>query len=410
MGEFRMPSLGADMESGTIVEWRVAPGDVVRRGDIVAVVDTEKSDIEIETFESGTVGELLVPVGVEVQVGTPLATIVTSRSSADAAVAAPNAPAAAVPELVATVHSPARPERQRVRRAPRRRGGVGASPRPAVSPLARRRAAELGVDLAAVAAAAGGRPVRAADVERAAAGASERGPEVEPIATAPARRHESSGLGAVGRLMARSKREIPHFYVTEDIDVSRALEWIERRNESLPVEQRLLPAVTLLRAVVLALREVPELNAHYVDDAVRRAERVHLAVAIAQREGGLVAPVLRDAQDRSLDELMKDLRSLVARARAGSLLGTDVESATITVTNLGDQGAAAVWGVIVPPQVAIVGFGRIAERPWAVDGMLTVRRVVTATLSADHRACHGHQGARFLRAIAGSLENPEVLG
>jgi pyruvate dehydrogenase E2 component (dihydrolipoamide acetyltransferase) len=209
--------------------------------------------------------------------------------------------------------------------------------------------------------------------------------------------------------MERSKREIPHFYVSEDIDVTRALEWMEARNAGTAVEERLLPAALLLRAVVIGLRDVPELNAHFADGSLQRFGDVHLAVAVAQRGGGLVAPVIRDAQALGLDDLMAAMRALVGRARSGSLRSSDVGTATITVTNLGDQGATGVWGVIVPPQVAIVGFGRVAERPWAEAGMVAVRRVVTATLSADHRASHGHQGARFLRSIARALENPEVL-
>jgi pyruvate dehydrogenase E2 component (dihydrolipoamide acetyltransferase) len=218
-----------------------------------------------------------------------------------------------------------------------------------------------------------------------------------------------AGLGAVGRLMARSKREIPHYYVSEDIDVTDALEWMDERNDAVAVDARLLPAALLLRAVVIGLREVPELNAHFVDGTLRPCRDVDLAMAIAQRGGGLVAPVIPRAQDLSIDDLMAAMRALVGRARARSLRTSDVAAGTITVTNLGDRGAGAVWGVIVPPQVAIVGFGRVTERPWAIGGTLAVRRVVTASLSADHRASHGHQGARFLRAVGHALENPEDL-
>jgi pyruvate dehydrogenase E2 component (dihydrolipoamide acetyltransferase) len=355
MGDFRMPSLGADMESGTILEWRVAPGDAVTKGDVVAVVDTEKSDIDIEVFESGTVGEILVPVGTKVPVGTPIARIVAAGPS-----------------------------------------------RTQSSPYARRLAAERGIEIAEVTPGAPDRPIRAADV----AARADVG-----FGLAPPRREvdRSGALSAVGRLTERSKREIPHFYVSEDIDVSAALGWIEAANAARSVGERVLPAALLLRAVVLALHEVPELNAHFVDGAAHTFDAVHLGVAVAQRGGGLIAPVIRDAQTMSLDELLSAMRGLVARARKGALRSSDVTEATITVTSLGDKGAAGVWGVIVPPQVAIVGFGRIAERPWAEHGMLAVRRVVTATLSADHRVSHGHHGARFLRSVAHALENPEVL-
>jgi pyruvate dehydrogenase E2 component (dihydrolipoamide acetyltransferase) len=404
MGDFRMPSLGADMEKGTIVEWRVSPGDAVTRGDIVAVVDTEKSDIEIETFESGTVADILVPVGAEVPVGTVIATIVGATATAPPkpppATAPPPAP---TPVAVAPQPPPARKAPPAPKPAAVRPSAGGARPR--VSPRARRRAAETGVDLDAVVAAAAGQPVDAADVDAFMAG---RAPPAAPVA-APPPPPRATGLGAVGRLMERSKREIPHFYVSEDIDASAALDWLEARNADRTVAERILPAALLLRAVVIGLRDVPELNAHVVDGVGQPIDEVHLAVAVAQRGGGLIAPVIRDAQTLGLDDLMGAMRGIVGRARGGALRSSDVDRATITVTNVGEQGAMSVFGVIVPPQAAIIGFGRIAERPWAVSGMLTVRRVVTATLSADHRVAHGHVGGRLLRSIARALENPEVL-
>jgi pyruvate dehydrogenase E2 component (dihydrolipoamide acetyltransferase) len=404
MGDFRMPSLGADMESGTILEWRVAPGDAVTKGDVVAVVDTEKSDIDIEVFESGTVGEILVPVGTKVPVGTPIARIVAAGApAAPAAPASPLAAAPAPPPSPEPVPSPEPARRVPPSREQRAPVASGAGPsRTQSSPYARRLAAARGIEIAEVALGVPGRPIRAADV----AARSDVG-----FGIAPSRREadRSEALGAVGRLMERSKREIPHFYVSEDVDVSAALDWIEAANAARSVDERVLPAALLLRAVVLALHDVPELNAHFVDGAAHTFDAVHLGVAVAQRGGGLIAPVIRDAQTLSLDELMAAMRGLVARARKGALRSSDVTEATITVTSLGDQGATGVWGVIVPPQVAIVGFGRIAERPWAEHGMLAVRRVVTATLSADHRVSHGHHGARFLRSVAHALENPEVL-
>jgi pyruvate dehydrogenase E2 component (dihydrolipoamide acetyltransferase) len=388
MGDFRMPSLGADMEKGTILEWRVAPGDAVHRGDVVAVVDTDKSDIEIETFETGTIGALLVPVGEEVPVGAVIATIVAPGAEPPAPAPVTPAPAPVAPAPPA----PPRPARRRPATAP---GGA----RPPVSPRARRLADELHVDLTTITAEAGGRPVTGDDIRR----RRDQRPRVA------AHERPRAAADAVGRLMERSKREIPHFYVSEDVDVTAALEWMEHRNASAPIAERLVPAALLLRAVVVALRDVPELNGHVVDGVPAVIAPVHLAVAVSQRDGGLIAPVIRDASALELGELMAAMRDLVGRVRSGSLRSSDVTDATITVTNLGDQGCDAVFGVIVPPQIAIVGLGRVVERPWAVDGMLTVRKVVTATLSADHRASHGHRGGHFLRALAHALENPEVL-
>lgn len=214
---------------------------------------------------------------------------------------------------------------------------------------------------------------------------------------------------AIGALMARSKREIPHYYLTQSIDLSTALAWLRETNASRGVETRILPAALLLKATALAIRAVPEVNGFYVDGAFRASDGVHLGVAVALRGGGLVAPALHDTDTLTLDQVMLGLKDLVARARAGRLRGSEMADPTLTVTNLGDQGVEAVHGVIYPPQVALVGFGKVVERPWAVDGMLAVHPVVTATLAADHRVTDGHRGGLFLAAIDARLQRPEEL-
>ena len=214
---------------------------------------------------------------------------------------------------------------------------------------------------------------------------------------------------AIAALMARSKKEIPHYYLQATVDLSPALGWVRERNEGRGVADRLVPAAVLLKATALAVRRVPEVNGFFVDGGFQPSEHVHLGVAVALRGGGLVAPALHDADTLSMDDLMAALKDLVARARAGRLRGSEMSDPTITVTNLGDQGVELVHGVIYPPQVALVGFGRVVERPWAVDGMLTVRPVLTATLAADHRVTDGHRGGLFLAAIETLLQKPEEL-
>ncbi|HSC64627.1 MAG TPA: 2-oxo acid dehydrogenase subunit E2, partial [Caldimonas sp.] len=211
----------------------------------------------------------------------------------------------------------------------------------------------------------------------------------------------------MGNLMARSKREVPHYYLRSAIELSEPLARLRAANAARPVAERVLPAALLLHAVARAAHEVPEVNGFWIDGEHRRSEAVHLGVAISQRGGGLIAPAIHDADRKDLEELMRDLRDLVARARRGGLRSSEMADPTITVTNLGDQGVDEVLGVIYPPQVALVGFGRIQDRPWAVDGMLGVRPVVTATLSADHRASTGAEGARFLTALERHLRNTE---
>jgi pyruvate dehydrogenase E2 component (dihydrolipoamide acetyltransferase) len=209
--------------------------------------------------------------------------------------------------------------------------------------------------------------------------------------------------------MARSKREIPHYYVATDIDMSRAQAWLTAENLRRPVSERLLLAVLELKAIALALREVPELNGFWVDGAPRPADAVHVGVAISLRKGGLVAPAIHDVDRKTLGEIMIDLADLTRRARAGTLRSSEMSDPTITVTSLGEQGVEIVYGVIYPPQVALVGLGKVTERPWAAGGMLGVRPVLTATLSADHRTSDGHRGASFLTALSRFLQAPEKL-
>jgi pyruvate dehydrogenase E2 component (dihydrolipoamide acetyltransferase) len=269
-----------------------------------------------------------------------------------------------------------------------------------ISPAARKHAAEKGVDLDRVVGTGPHGAVTLEDVENAAAA-------VKPPPPAADKAREMRK--AIAAAMARSKREIPHYYVAEDIPLARALAWLQAENARRAMAERLLPAALLLKAVARALTGYPELNGYWRDGAFAPAERINLGVAISLRQGGLVAPALLDAGAKSLTQLMQELTDLVKRTRAGSLRSSELAEGTITVTNLGDQGAQAVFGVIYPPQVALVGFGRVQERPWAEDGGLKALPVVTASLAADHRVSDGHRGALFLRELADLLQRPEEL-
>jgi pyruvate dehydrogenase E2 component (dihydrolipoamide acetyltransferase) len=430
-----MPSLGADMEFGRVLEWLVKPGDAVKRGDIVAVVDTSKAEIDVEIFQDGVIDELLVAEGVRVPVGTVLATLLSAGEAAGAPPAAAPTPAAAVTPAAAT---PARaaeavdagtPPEPTVPKTPPAAQTPPSPQAPAhrlrISPVARRAAEALGVDLAAVTGSGPAGAITKTDIERAAAAAAppttpapataEAAPTAAPAPTPPAETAAQPGdraaamRQAIGALMARSKREIPHYYLQTQIDMSRALAWLEEENLRRPVPERLLPSALLLSAVARALSTIPAMNGFWHDGAFHPAEAVHLGVAISLRGGGLIAPAIHDADRKSLDELMAGLRDLVARARSGRLRSSEMADPTITVTNLGEQGVDLVHGVIYPPQVALVGFGAIRERPWAADGMIGARPVATATLAADHRASDGHAGSRFLTLIDRRLQSPEEL-
>jgi len=383
-----MPSLGADMTAGTLVQWNVKPGDAVKRGDIIAIVGTEKADIEVEVYEAGTVEKLIAQPGDKLPVGTPLAFI---RAEGEAA----------APPI------PARPVVKK-----------GAPARVKASPLARKLAAELGVDLEKVHGTGPQGAIERHDVEQAAG--TPAPPAVEPVRegspvalgrpTEAAPAEPALGMRhAIAMAMARSNREIPHYYLSTKIDMSKALDWLDRFNQQRSVENRVLPVALLLKAVAHGLLQVPELNGFWIDDQLKLSAEVHLGVATSLRRGGLMIPAIHAAHQKSVEELMTALRDIITRARSGRLRGSEITEGTITVTNLGDLGVETVYGVIYPPQVALVGFGKITDQPWADQGMLGVRPVLTATLAADHRATDGHRGAQFLEVLRRLLEAPENL-
>ncbi|HEX2795731.1 MAG TPA: dihydrolipoamide acetyltransferase family protein [Immundisolibacter sp.] len=446
MAEFCMPSLGSDMESGKLVEWRIKPGDQVRRGDIVAVVETQKGAIDVEIFDSGVVESLLIEPGSEVPVGTVLATVrsdgerVPKPPAKPAAPMHPPAPAVAPAPPAALAPAPAIPSsepspRERLRASPAARqraaalgidlatltgsgpGGaitladVEAAPakqpvrEPRASPSVRQRALELGIDLAQVAGSGAKGAITVADLERAAASAKPAAParpSAAPFEPDAMRR-------AIAAAMARSKREIPHYYLATTVDFEPALRFVERVNAQRDPEQRLLYAVLLIKALARALREVPELNGFWRQDRFEPSAAAHVGVAVSLRRRGLIAPALHDVADKDLDTLMTQLKDLVQRARAGGLRSSELTDTTIILSSLGDNGVETLYPIITPPQVAVMGAGSVVRRPWVVGEGLAVRRVITLTLAGDHRVSDGHRGALFLAALERLLQKPEEL-
>jgi len=398
--EFRMPSLGADMEAGTLVEWLVKPGDWVKRGDVVAVVETQKGAIEIETFQAGQIEKILVDLKSKVPVGTPLAHI---RTELEEKPSVAPAPPTLAPPVAPVVAPPARAPVAAPTLPPVARGAVA---RAAASPAARRLAEEHGVDLSTITGSGPAGAITYADVERRLG---------EAPAAAPPERKRALWLDlaamrmAIAAAMARSKREIPHYYLEHQVDVTHCEHWLAKKNATLPPDNRLLIGALALKAVASAARRFPAFNGFYRDNKFEPAQAVHVGVAIAIRGGGLAAPALHDADQLSLDELMSRLRDLVQRTRAGRIRSSEISDPTITVSSLGDRGVEALYGIIYPPQVAIVGFGKVVARPWIVDGAIGPRSVATITLSGDHRATDGHAGALFLAEIGKLLQEPEKL-
>jgi len=490
MTDFRMPSLGADMEAGTLVEWLVKPGDRVRRGDVIAVVETQKGAIEIEVFSPGVVSELVVPVGTKLPVGTVMARLDTGAAGQPAptaaptpavvapaavppaaaapaapspAVAAPAAPVAASPAVASPAAKPLVPAAPpavvpvtpRTAAAP-----VGVALHVAASPAARRLAAERGIALGRLTGSGPDGAITLADVEAASAEAPVAGAPVAATASPQAalaapRTSEAAPSGsaaapagsaaapsgsaaapagsaaappgpaapaarragfdpaamrqAIAAAMSRSKREIPHYYLSQTVEVTAALARLERLNRDRAPPDRLLPAALLLRATALALAKTPELNGFWEDGKFRAGDGVHIGWATSLRGGGLIAPAIRDADQRSLDELMAAMRDVVRRARSGGVRSSELSDPTITITSLGERGAESVLPIINPPQVAMVGFGRIVTRPWVVDGAIGPRPVTTLTLAGDHRASDGHRGGLLLAEIDKLLQEAETL-
>ena len=323
MQNFLMPSLGADMEAGTLVAWKKQPGETVHRGETLAEVDTDKGVIDVEVFHDGTIDSLLVGPGTRVPVGTPLATI-------------------------------------------REPGEKAAGPRPLP-------------------------------------------PAPPPVAAAADDDRQARMRRAIAAAMSRSNADIPHFYLATTIDVSAAVAHVTACNESLPPDQRLLLGAAFVKAAAQGVREVPEVNACWRHGASELQPEVNIGLAVSLRGGGLVVLTLRNVTDHSLVTLSQQIRDLTARGRTGRLKASELADSTLTVTSLGDRGVEAVWGVIYPPQVALVGFGSVSQRPLVVDGMCVARPAVTATLAADHRALDGHRGGLYLQTIAAALQHPESL-
>lgn len=380
-----MPSLGADMEAGTLVEWLKQPGDELERGDIIAVVETQKGAIEIEVFDNGVIEEHLAQVGATLPVGAPMARIRVNGEAAGEMIA-PTAPAA--PAVTTLPPSPAV-----FRPAP-------SAPSPArVSPAARRLADEQGVDLATLKGSGPGGSITRADV----AG-------VPFVPRAEKRGYDFAAMRqAIAAAMARSKREIPHYYLSETVDIGAAQDWLAAHNAARAPRDRLLMGALFVKAVARAAGEFPEFNGFHTGKGFQPSRAVHPGLAIAIRGVGLAAPAIHNAADLDLAALMASMRDLVGRVRAGRFKSSEIADPTITVTSPGERGAETVLGVIYPPQVAIVGFGAVATRPWLVDGVIAARPLVCVTLAGDHRVSDGHRGSIFLARIGGLLAEPGLL-
>lgn len=383
MIEFRMPSLGADMEDGTLREWLVKPGDMVKRGDIIAVVETQKGLIEIEVFNEGKIDQLLIKEDEKIPVGTVMALILTDEKKQEKK-------AEAIPPAIPLTED-------KIQLPPIPSHGIKASP------LAKKIAMENKIELSEIKGTGENGAITKHDVEEAIA-KKEKKKETVPKAPAP-----GEGIRmAVAAAMSRSNRDIPHYYLETKIDMSKALSWLAETNKQRPLNKRLLPVALLIKAVAKSLAEVPALNATW-ENGLQLKNEINIGFVVSLRTGGILVPAIRGADKKDCNEIMDALSDLIMRAREMKLRSSELSESTITITNLGENSVETVFGVIYPPQVALVGFGNITEQPWAENGMLGIRPVISATLSADHRATDGGTGSRFLSALRKHLQQPEQL-
>lgn len=404
MSKFVMPSLGADMEDGVLVEQLIAAGEKVTRGDIIAAVETQKGVIEIEVFEDGFLDEWLISLGTTVPVGTPIAII--RNSDVPDPPKEPEVPQPVdprpdqrpdrTPQPVDPPEQPSPPEVPPP--APDLHGGssdeIADDARARITPAARRRATQLGLDLDHL----------AGDRSKSIALDDLPAPSDPPDATSL-----SAMRQAISAAMTRSKREIPHYYLSDTVDLTAAEDFVTTHNADLPPDARLVLGALYVRAIAIALRSFPEFNGFFEQNQFVPSPNIHVGMAIKLRGGGLVAPALHNADTGDLATVMAKLRDLVTRVRQGRFRGRELSDPTITLTSLGERGVRQITGVIYPPQVAIVGIGTPRLRPAIIDGQIVARNMATITLAADHRVSDGHAGARFLRAIIKNLQKPEVL-
>lgn len=415
MPDITMPKLSDTMNEGTLVKWLKKAGDKIEIGDILAEVETDKATMEMEAFDEGTLVEIIVPEGGVVKVGERLAVLDGGSSPARPAASAPapkpaNTPAPA-PKAAPKSAAPLTPKPRSI--------AIPAGPRAKASPLARKIAAERGVDLSGVVGSGPGGRIVAADVpERGAAPATRAASTASPAAkidvpcSAADKRVPLSGMRrTIAERLLVSKTQIPHFYLSLEIDAAPLVAL--RKDINAAAEAAGTPKVTVNDFVLLATARAADLhrkiNSAFAGDSVVEYATVHLAVAIAV-EDGLITPVIRDAQKLTLREISSAVKDLAVRARAKKLKPEEYQGGTVTVSNLGAFGIESFYAIINPPQAAILAVGTIVKKPVvnAQDQVVPGQRMMLA-LSGDHRVVDGAAGAEFLASLKKSLETPATL-
>ncbi|MEO9176899.1 MAG: dihydrolipoamide acetyltransferase family protein [Gaiellales bacterium] len=415
--EIPMPRLSDTMERGTVARWAKKEGDTVAEGEVLADIETDKATMELESYETGVLLKILVQEGESAELGAPIALV----GEAGEVVDGPGAPAAAdaVAEPVAATPAAAAP------RPPRSENGSSRGELRA-SPIARRMAADAGLDLRPLAGRGSGPDGRIVkvDVERLAVeGATARAYAAPPTTprTAPppapvpgawegADGKEPSAMQrAVARRMTESKQNVPHFYLESEVDMTKAIELRREINRSLGDGGTKVSINDLIvKACAAALVEHPQFHRSWIGDRIVEHEHAHVGIAVAL-DDGLIVPVLRDADRMTLTEIAVATKDIVARARTGKVRQKEIEGGTFTVSNLGMFGVTSFQAIINPPEPGILAVGRTIERPVIHEGQIQARPIMSVTLSVDHRAASGADGARLLQSIVRRLEGGVTL-
>jgi pyruvate dehydrogenase E2 component (dihydrolipoamide acetyltransferase) len=433
--ELKMPALSPTMEEGTLAKWLVKEGDKVASGDILAEIETDKATMEFEAVDEGTVAKILVPEGSEgVKVGAPIAILAGEGEDASkAASAAPKADTAAP----APPKAPQAPKPDETPKAPSAPAAVETPPAPSApaaprregerikaSPLARRLAQAQNIDLSSLKGSGpGGRIVRA-DIDAAAGKAPAAAPAAAPGVPAPALAthlvmpgpmeqaipHEAVKLSNIRKTIARrlteAKQQVPHIYLTVDIQLDALLKLRGELNKGLEARGVKLSVNDLLiKALAQALIEVPECNVAFAGDQMLKYSRADISVAVSV-PAGLITPIIVDAGSKSVSAISAEMKDLAARARDGKLQPTEYQGGTASISNMGMFGIKNFEAVINPPQGMIMAIGAGEKRPYVINDSLQIATVMSATGSFDHRAIDGADGAKLMQALKRLVENP----
>jgi pyruvate dehydrogenase E2 component (dihydrolipoamide acetyltransferase) len=425
-----MPALSPTMTMGKLAKWAKAEGDPVRSGDVIAEIETDKATMEVEAVDEGTLGRILVAAGTDgVAVNTPIALILAEgEDPASLDAVSPAAPAPAVPATPQPSAAGAAPADAVAANV------AGAAPRPGArvfaSPLARRLAANAGLDLATIAGSGPHGRIVKTDIEAAIAARAAAPAAPVPAAPAPAAAPASPAAApaeagspfrevanstmrkVIARRLSASKREIPHYYLTIECNLEALLAMREQLNGRAPQGDgayKLTVNDFVVKAVALALRACPDANSSWTDDAIRYFETIDVCVAVAT-PAGLITPVLRGADGLGLAAISNAVRALAAKARDGKLMPEEYQGGGFTISNLGMFGIREFAAIINPPQSCLLAVGAAEKRPIVTaDGALAVATMMTCTLSADHRSVDGARGAEFLKVFKHLIEDPLTM-